>query len=539
MVMLIVLVIGIAAALVGSLSATRLKSVRQETTAAALAQAKEALIGYAVKDDNRPGELPCPDIDNDGQLTMNVDFSGNQCVSLLGRLPWKTLGLPDLRDAAGERLWYAVSDPFHAGASPQLNSDTTGTITIRTSDGSLLNDGSGTSGAVAVIVAAGEALQRQGGASQTRGCTVGVDCDDAGKCISASPTTVPKCNPANYLDIATVGGNTEDNANFTGGSSNDGFIHGEVKIYNPESGTHDLILNDQLMPITRDALFPTVEKIVGKRVRDLLNASHTVLGRFPFAAPFTNPSTSTFIATIGTYNGLLPGATATWAATPTYSLNGGSADVFCERRTGNNSLANARARCSVSNIIGTPIITMTGILNYLGLWSEYDLASVNEVRVRISGNNYAASSVAGMNAAVSYSVNADRSVTVTFTGLLVPGVERIEMRDMVLDSRYDWITQNQWNRVMYYAVSLDHAPDGGNACTPLPGAPSCLTVSGGNGGNDKRAVIVMTGGALPNQSRPSSGNADYLEDGNAVPDFIYENKARTSSFNDQVIVVAP
>ena len=29
-----------------------------------------------------------------------------------GRLPWKTLAIPDLRDGAGERLWYAVSVRF-------------------------------------------------------------------------------------------------------------------------------------------------------------------------------------------------------------------------------------------------------------------------------------------------------------------------------------------------------------------------------------------------------------------------------------------
>jgi hypothetical protein len=32
----------------------------------------------------------------------------------LGRLPWKTLGLPDLRDGDGERLWYAVSSATRA-----------------------------------------------------------------------------------------------------------------------------------------------------------------------------------------------------------------------------------------------------------------------------------------------------------------------------------------------------------------------------------------------------------------------------------------
>ena len=105
MLMLVIVVMGIAAALVGSLSTTALKNARQETTAVALAQAKDALIGRAVSDNNMPGSLPCPDTNDDGSAEL---LSGNDCPSYIGRLPWKTLDLPDLRDGSGERLWYAL-----------------------------------------------------------------------------------------------------------------------------------------------------------------------------------------------------------------------------------------------------------------------------------------------------------------------------------------------------------------------------------------------------------------------------------------------
>ncbi|MFH0935201.1 MAG: hypothetical protein V1879_08350 [Pseudomonadota bacterium] len=132
-VMLVVLVLGVSAILIGSLNSLAAKNGRDAKAADALAQAREALIGYAVSDENRPGEMPCPDIDNDGSSILGVEYPGGAgfpCASLIGRLPWKTLGLPDLRDAAGERLWYAVSDPFHAGDDAVLNSDTTGTISV-------------------------------------------------------------------------------------------------------------------------------------------------------------------------------------------------------------------------------------------------------------------------------------------------------------------------------------------------------------------------------------------------------------------------
>ena len=81
-----------------------LESDRNSTRA--LATAAAALIGYAAADDNRPGSLPCPDTDNNGSSQL---YAGSFCPSEIGRLPWRTLGLPDLRDGSGERLWYAVS----------------------------------------------------------------------------------------------------------------------------------------------------------------------------------------------------------------------------------------------------------------------------------------------------------------------------------------------------------------------------------------------------------------------------------------------
>ena len=142
---------GAATILVSSFSKATLQIERDKKTAEALAQAKEALIGYAINvqfpNSNscyntfthinncpRPGELPCPDTNNDG----SADSCSNQS-DRLGRLPWKTLGLPDLRDGSGERLWYAVSNNFKnnprgncytAGSSGCLNSDTMGTISV-------------------------------------------------------------------------------------------------------------------------------------------------------------------------------------------------------------------------------------------------------------------------------------------------------------------------------------------------------------------------------------------------------------------------
>ena len=147
MMMLVIMVMGVTTAFVTSLSGTALQNQRHQTTSNALALAKEALISYAVSDPNRPGELPCPDTDDDGSAESNCSVAGN---TLVGRLPWRTLDLPDPRDSSGERLWYVVSDNFHANGSTAINSDTDGTISINS-----------TAGFAAVVIAPGAALSSQ------------------------------------------------------------------------------------------------------------------------------------------------------------------------------------------------------------------------------------------------------------------------------------------------------------------------------------------------------------------------------------------
>ncbi len=294
-VMLVILVMGAATFLVSSLSKSTLKTAQQETTAAALAQAKDALIGYAVKvqvsssditcadainsyanpNCPRPGDLPCPDTDNDGDAETNCgDAAGSNQYKRLGRLPWKTLGLPDLRDGSGERLWYAVSNNFknntrtkcsNSNLAGCLNSDTTGTITVFGTNGNVTNTAGSVSGAVAVIIAPESALVRQDNVFQNRGCTVNVDCDVNDKCTTSPPTNTPKCNPINYLDIATVGGNTRDNKGFTDGLTTDGFIQGHISDSNKRT-----VLNDQLLVIQARDILPTIEKRVAAEVRNCL-----------------------------------------------------------------------------------------------------------------------------------------------------------------------------------------------------------------------------------------------------------------------------
>jgi hypothetical protein len=317
---LLALAVILAFAAITALTATVARTATGPRRAAAsdraLATAREALIAYAssrpLDEIVGPGYLPCPDLDDDG-------WAEPTCGSLtgetgqwqrLGRLPWKTLGLPDLRDAFGERLWYAVSSrhkgllnctvsPACIDMGPEA---ALGTITVRDSTGTVIHDGTsaspydaGKGGAAAVVIAPGPAIARWTGngsapAIQSRTCEGGA-CNAAGRCMTEPPTLTPKCHPENYLDRAPGPAfSDEDNARFVdrndaaGRPSNrDGFILGPV-------ADHDgnVWVNDRVAVISYDDLMPRVMRRVAEEVAHCLRryaARAENGGRLPWAAP--------------------------------------------------------------------------------------------------------------------------------------------------------------------------------------------------------------------------------------------------------------
>ena len=254
---LAVLGIGVSALVYALVSPTSLSIENVKKSAAALAQAKEALIGRAANDNNRPGSLPCPDlvtniagtnVPNDGIADLLI---GNECPSYIGRLPWRTLGLPDLRDSSGERLWYAFSRTFRDDNSAQpINSDTVGQLTV--------NSGSATlSGVIAVVFAPGAAV-----GSQVRD--------------SSNQNTI-----ANYLEGGNEAGGA---ATFTSGAVTGSF-------------------NDKLLAITSDALFSVVGMRVAREVRAFLTAYFNVNGYYPFANSYAD---NTYNCTTPLTSGRIP-----------------------------------------------------------------------------------------------------------------------------------------------------------------------------------------------------------------------------------------
>jgi type II secretory pathway pseudopilin PulG len=280
-IMLVLLVVGIAAVLISSLTSSRVNTARQEKTAAALAQAKEALIGYAITYGDTHvlppqvhGYLPCPDTSS-GSEGVAASSCNSQGISAIGRLPWATLDLSALRDGDGECLWYVVSGTYKSGPKTSLmNWDTNGQFQVLASDGALLTQADNQ--VVAVIFAPGVPLSGQ---NQNR-----------------SPDgTAPICGgnytATNYLENETV---PVPGITVHGINNADVATGKFIQPHEHRDANNNVILtvNDQMIFITKQDIWNAIKKRndFGAFVATLLSAATACLSSLP------NPITIDFNA---------------------------------------------------------------------------------------------------------------------------------------------------------------------------------------------------------------------------------------------------
>lgn len=279
LVFMLVLIVGSSYMLVSRLNEYTQAYKRLSKTQIALEEAKLALLNYAMNypdlenptDRTKgPGYLPCPDEGpnttpspvptkyedslNDGRMEANcADSTG----STFGRLPYKDLGLADLRDSSGERLWYAVSQNFKYNQSSNhvLNSDTPGTISV---------DGAGD--VVAVIVAPGEPLSSQSGRH-----------NDVERDQLLDRKAYLVADEYVESDNATVG---------------------DLSYISSDSGD----FNDQVVAITRAELMAVVEQRVVNEARRVLAQYQGSYAAYPWLSPFADPASDNHGLT-GTHTG--------------------------------------------------------------------------------------------------------------------------------------------------------------------------------------------------------------------------------------------
>jgi type II secretory pathway pseudopilin PulG len=363
MIMLVIMIIGIAAILLSSLSSAALKTARKENTSAVLAQAKEALIGYAITyGDTHSGQvhgyLPCPDNAGGNPEGSAEPVCGTQDVSVIGRLPWATLDLSVLRDGDGECLWYAVSGTYkNSPKTGLMNWDTDGQLQAFSSDGTLLTQPDNQ--VVAIIFAPGTAQSGQ---------------DHSG-------TTAPVCGgnytATNYLDNDTVHSiNNSDVATKK-------FVQGA-------SGSS---VNDQMLFITRQDIWNAIKKRndLGAFVSSLLNTA-TTCALPPVTVNFNNtPPTETSGVTVGSLKiGRIP---KVCLASP---LNNWQDNLLYATCTSGSCLSVNGNICSgVVIFSGERNTTQTRITNTdKNTWSNYleDSPSVNLTAFTTGGSSFSGAS---------------------------------------------------------------------------------------------------------------------------------------------------
>lgn len=255
--LLVVAMVGMTTAMLvyGMIDTTSAALQRDRETAAAFAEVKRALIGWSVSRDPsihganaRPGEFPCPDMNNDG-------FEDGSCAAgALGRVPWKTLGIPEPKDAAGETLWYTVAGPFRIWNmnNTTIDNDTKGNVTVYQDSTAVTI----TTQAVAVIFAPGALM-----GAQNRNSAAAALCPTTGTTIAYNLCA------ANYLETAAGVNNATTNGPFISAPASDTF-------------------NDKAMVITTADLVPVVEQRVGREMLALLSAYrvNSACACYPWAA---------------------------------------------------------------------------------------------------------------------------------------------------------------------------------------------------------------------------------------------------------------
>ncbi|MFN3717119.1 MAG: hypothetical protein ACK4R8_10395 [Thiobacillus sp.] len=306
LVFLVLVVMAALTIMINRLPAETVDTLRQEKTAAVLAQARDALLGYMqTHRDRKPnqvyGYLPLPDLGSsrnqnldptclgpsgiplegcDANFFTGLSFDANGVgPTVVGRFPWRTLGIEPLRDGHGECLWLIVSS-LHSRIQratpppqpPALNWDTPGQLDVVVADGTAsLNSilASPHDRPVAIVFAPGPPLPGQDRSASST--------DDVTQCGG-------NYNAANYLDPAiasALGGITNylGGTNAASGNTGDsdpandpdaakptlteGKVFSSAGNYLPNGCTApdcNLLANDMGLPITPDELFAAIRR---------------------------------------------------------------------------------------------------------------------------------------------------------------------------------------------------------------------------------------------------------------------------------------
>lgn len=498
MIMLVILIMGVATILITSLSSTALKQTQQKTTEAVLAQAKEALIGYAISyGDTHTGEgygyLPCPDVNGgNGEGSSPGSSCGTTEANSIGRLPWRTLDLPTLRASNGDCLWYAVSGSYknNPKSATAMNWDNTGKLHVFSAEGNEI----AANEIVALVIAPG---------------TVTSSAQDR------SGNTAPICGgnytASAYLDNDTL--HAINNAAIATGS----FILPHQ--HRDANGNITVQSNDQITYITRQDIWTAIQRRIAKEAKTCLDDyAASSGGKYPWAVPVSTSTLFTPFIT-GEYNtrfGRLPTRPSIqteatpaditqmqqkfselWLALETFKANKTSANHSAMR---NKADAAKNAADNVkNNYDNTPLENPADALK--------DAAGNAKDNLNISSSN------TQINAIQQTILNAANNFVAALASEFsqASGMANTWPGSCTLFSSTRW---ESWRNLLFYQVADGYKPGSGASCG------NCLSVEGGGhnaaGSGSYRAAVIVAGKQLTANRTPAN-LGDYLEADNQLP----------------------
>jgi len=517
-IMLVIVVMGAASILVSSLSTTAVKNARQETTAAALAQAKEALIGYAVtysdmNTGDTHGYLPCPDVNETGITPEGIEHGncGVTNANTLGRLPWKSLGLSPLRDSTGECLWYAVSGTYknNPKTTSTMNWDNTGKLKVYSADGNEIAPDE----IVAVVIAPGSVSATNNPAQDRSG--------------TYAPVCGGNYTPAAYLDNDTI--HSIDNSAIATGK----FILPHE--HRDANGNVTLSINDQFVYITRQDIWTAIQKRIAREAQKCLDDyAVTSGGKYPWAVPVSTPTAFSPLI-MGEYNtlfGRLPTRPSVQLmSTPAMITTMQSKfdelwttlAVFAASKTFAN-LSTMKAKASAAKNAADTVGDY-----YDGTPLENPADDLKDAADDAKDNLTTSSSAAAIAAIQQDIVDAANAFTSAMTVAFsqASGMANTWPASCTLFSSVHW---EHWKDLVFYQVASGYRPKDSSAS-----CGNCLSVEGGGhnlaGSGSYRATVIVAGKKLTANRTPSN-IGDYLDADNLLPSGDYTKPYKTHRITD-------
>jgi hypothetical protein len=539
--MMFILGLAVAAFILKSLNTSNLQSEQNDKTYHALREAKIALISWSAAHPYWPGIMPFPD----RKETSNPNYDGkSDCVTnglnvshLLGKLPLSgdapcitpQQGLSvELIDSESERLWYAVSMNLirtnGTNTTPVINPGIANTplhpwLKVLDRNGNLISDR-----VAVVIIAPGAPLAGQNRSS-----------------------SVP--NPSEYLDSFKMGANVYSNADYD--NFDEDFIMGEDSRHLSNIDTSlakPYYFNDKLIYITIDELMAALESRALQEARQQLKnyylTSNTLPDNrfYPYAAKLGETGN---MCKDGELSGLLPmqPPSASCTSNQTCSLSFSTTQVMFTSSspfayssgTGGCSDSGSTCTCTGAGSCSTvtpPAKAFTCDDN--GVCTSSGAAPGGSFTFSYIPNSPDVTDVtgacAGGNGSVTCNGFGDFSSPRSSCSHSRPGLANLPR----------WFSVGLWQQYIYYSIASD--------CTSVTTGCKATGLTVG-ARNNVDAVVIAAGSELPKteakltaQTRPSNNVVDYLDSiENTDNDLVYDGAGtpRNSTYNDQVIIVAP